>query len=132
MVEWIAAKDPEGMPFWTNVVTGDSTWEDPVVFEVVPGGLGVGELPAPPAPPVVVSSMEVLDVVRVAMAKLEYMTEADERPDMDEAAAILESQGRQVAPSGGVSRTLDNNEVRKQLHLWIQPIREEVHSLEGK
>jgi hypothetical protein len=128
MVEWVVAKDPEGMTFWTNAVTGDCTWEDPVVFEIVPG---VGALPAPPAPSASVSSMEVLDVVRVAMSKLEHITEADERPDSEEAAAILESQGRQVPPSGGVSRTLDNNEVRRQMDRWIQPIRDEVHSLEN-
>jgi hypothetical protein len=108
LVEWIAAKDPEGMPFWTNVITGDATWEDPVVFEVLPGAAAP---PQPEAQPVMVAAAEVLDVIRVSLNKLQSISEMDEVPDPEEAAAIMESQGHQDGPSGGVSRTLDNAEV---------------------
>ena len=35
-------------------------------------------------------------------------------------------------PSGGISRTLDNAEVRANIQEWVQPIADEVHSLETK
>jgi hypothetical protein len=98
-VEWISAKDPEGMTFWTNIITGDATWEDPVVFQIIPGASAV---PGPALePPVIVASAAVLDVIRVSLSKLDSISEMDEVADVDESAAILESQGRKDDPSGG-------------------------------
>jgi hypothetical protein len=79
---------------------------------------------------VTVASAAVLDVIRVSLSKLESFSEMGEIADVDESAAILESQGRKDDPSGGVSRTLDNAEVRRNIHLWVEPIRDEVGSLE--